>query len=59
MKVLEVTVSKSMRIGDVKTSVLAQLGISGVSQKDLVVCNQKNGKITDFFEDKTSTNEID
>jgi len=59
LTVVDVVVTKSMKIGDVKTAVLASLSPEGVTKDSLVVCNQKNGKITDIFEDKTSCDDID
>jgi len=59
MTVVDVTMTKSMKIGHVKDAVLASLTPKGVTKDSLVVCNQKYGKITDMFADSTSCNDID
>jgi len=41
LTVVDVVVTKSMKIGDVKTAVLASLSPEGVTKDSLVVCNQK------------------
>lgn len=59
LTVVEVVVTKSMKIDDVKEAVLASLTPEGVTKDSLVVCNQKHGKITDMWEDSTSCDDID
>lgn len=56
---VEVTVTKSMRISDIKTAVIEQLGLKDIKLEDLYVANQKYGKISEIFVDSTSCNDID
>ena len=56
---IDVVVTRSMKVSEVKTALLEQISLPGVQKKDLVVCNQKHGKITDMFVDATSCNDID
>jgi len=56
---VDVVVTKSMKIRDVKEKVLASLQPEGVTKDQLVVCNQKYGKITEVFKDSTPCDDID
>ena len=53
------TVSKSMKVGDVKKAVLSSLKPTGVAIDSLIVCNQKGGMITEMFDDAQSCNDIE
>ena len=57
----EITVSKSLRIGDVKKAVISELGFKdkNIRAEDLVVADWRMGKIGEVFDDKTSCNDID
>jgi len=59
MTVVDLAVRKNMRIKDVKSALIDTLSLGGVTPDDLVVANQKGGKITEIFKDAASLDDID
>lgn len=59
LNTVDVVVTRSMKIKNVKEVVLAELKLDDINPDDLVVCNQKMGKISEMFKDTTSCNDID
>jgi hypothetical protein len=58
-KMMELAVSKSMKISDVKTQMISMMNLEGVNQKDMVVCNIKGNKVNSIYADKTSCFDIE
>ena len=47
---LDIAVNKNMKIKDLKETVVAQMGLTGVvNPTDLVVANQRDGEINEIF----------
>ena len=59
LSVVELTVSRGMKVADVKSSMLTQMNLKNIKKEELVFANQKSGKISEFFEDSTKCDEID
>ena len=59
MQVLDVSVTKPMRIRNIKENLIKEMKLDGVTGRDLVVANQKYGKITDYFADDVKCFDID
>ena len=50
LKVLDIAVSKNMKIKDLKETVVTQMGLTGkVQPTDLVIANQREGEICEIF----------
>ena len=56
---VDVVSTRQMKVGDIKQAVLDQIKPAGITKADLVVCNQRQGKITSIFTDNTKCNDID
>lgn len=48
-----------MKVSDVKTHIVNEMKLQGVKNKDLIVANQRHGKISQFFDDKDKVFDID
>jgi len=59
LNVVELSVTKSMRVRDVKAQMIEQLGLRDVRAEQLVMANQRMGKISEYLKDTTSCDDID
>ena len=46
LSAVDITVSKSMRVAELKTAIISQLDLRDIPAQELVVCNQRYGKIS-------------
>ena len=59
LQVLDLAVTKPMRVRNVKEHLIKEMKLDGVTGRDLVVANQKYGKITDYCHDDVKCFDID
>ena len=57
--IVELTVSKSLKIADVKSQMISILKLKDVKRDEMVVCNFKNGRVSEIYADKVSCYEIE